>query len=106
MCYRHCCPGPLKQKPSCATLPASKPASKREVTHMAHNRVSGVRSVELGVRDLRQSADFYNKVWALEEVASDTGTIHFRATGAEHHVLTIHRRKKPAVLVVHFAAPD
>src|SRR6516162_648112 len=73
---------------------------------MAHNRVTGVRSVELGVRDLRQSADFYNKIWALEEVASDTGTIQFRATGAEHHVLTIHERKKPALLGVHFAAPD
>jgi len=73
---------------------------------MAQHRVTGVRSVELGVRDLRQSADFYSKVWSLEEIASEADTIHFRATGAEHHVLTIHERKKPALLAVHFAAPD
>src|SRR5262245_19471884 len=73
---------------------------------MAQHRVTGVRIVELGVRDLRQSADFYSKVWALEEIASQADTIHFRATGAEHHVLTIHERKKPALLGVHFAAPD
>ncbi len=73
---------------------------------MAHATVTGVRSIELGVRDLRQSADFYAKVWALEEVASETDSIHFRATGGEHHVLTIRERKKPALLGVHFAAPD
>jgi catechol 2,3-dioxygenase-like lactoylglutathione lyase family enzyme len=73
---------------------------------MAHNRVTGVRSIELGVRDLRQSAEFYSKVWALEEIASETDSIHFRATGAEHHVLTIRERKKPALLGVHFAASD
>jgi len=73
---------------------------------MAHNRVTGVRSIELGVRDLRQSAEFYSKVWALEEVGSETDSIHFRATGAEHHVLTICERKKPALLGVHFAAAD
>ncbi|TMJ25597.1 MAG: hypothetical protein E6G96_15415 [Alphaproteobacteria bacterium] len=73
---------------------------------MANGRVTGVRSIELGVRDLRQSADFYSKTWALEEVGSEADSIHFRATGAEHHVLTIRERKKPALLGVHFAAPD
>ena len=38
---------------------------------MTNSRVTGVRSVELGVRDLHQSADFYTKVWALEEVPSE-----------------------------------
>jgi catechol 2,3-dioxygenase-like lactoylglutathione lyase family enzyme len=73
---------------------------------MANGTVSGVRSIELGVRDLHQSAQFYGKVWALEEVASQADTIHFRATGSEHHVLTIRERKQPALLGVHFAAPD
>src|SRR5436190_415733 len=73
---------------------------------MANGRVTGVRSIELGVRDLRQSADFYSKTWALEEVGSEADSIHFRATGAEHHVLTIRERKQPALLGVHFAAPD
>ena len=38
---------------------------------MMNAKVSGVRSIELGVRDLQQSADFYTKVWALEQVGSE-----------------------------------
>ena len=73
---------------------------------MTHARVTGVRSIELGVRDLQQSADFYTKVWALEEVSSEADTRHFRATGGEHHVLTIRERPKPELLGVHFSATD
>src|SRR5713101_7035608 len=73
---------------------------------MTQGRVTGVRSIELGVRDLHQSADFYTKIWALEEVSSDGDSIHFRATGGEHHVLTIRERAKPSLLGVHFAAVD
>src|SRR5258705_1265730 len=50
---------------------------------MTNSRVTGVRSIELGVRDLHQSAEFYTKVWALEEVSADGDSIHFRATGGE-----------------------
>ena len=53
---------------------------------MMNAKVSGVRSIELGVRDVRQSADFYTKVWALEEVGSEGDTTHFRGTGGEHHL--------------------
>src|ERR1700757_5467144 len=73
---------------------------------MDNSRVTGVRSIELGVRDLNQSADFYSKAWALEEVGSEADSIRFRATGGEHHVLTIRERPKPALLGVHFAAND
>jgi catechol 2,3-dioxygenase-like lactoylglutathione lyase family enzyme len=73
---------------------------------MANGRVTGVRSIELGVRDLHLSAEFYSKVWALEEVSSAADAVHFRATGGEHHVLTIRERPKPALLGVHFAAAD
>ena len=37
---------------------------------MTNARVIGVRSVELGVRDLTQSAAFYRNVWGLDEVES------------------------------------
>jgi catechol 2,3-dioxygenase len=73
---------------------------------MTNSRVTGVRSIELGVRDLHQSAEFYTKVWALEQVCSEGDGMHFRATGGEHHVLTIRERPKPALLGVHFAAND
>ena len=73
---------------------------------MLNGKVGGVRSIELGVRDLRQSADFYTKVWALEEVSADGDAIHLRGTGGDHHVLTIRERPKPSLLGVNFAAPD
>ena len=73
---------------------------------MTNSRVTGVRSIELGVRDLHRSAEFYSKAWALEEVAAEGDSMQFRATGGEHHVLTIRERAKPALLGVHFAAPD
>jgi catechol 2,3-dioxygenase len=73
---------------------------------MANSTVTGVRSIELGVRDLHQSAEFYTKVWALEEVSAAGDTMHFRATGGEHHVLTIRERPQASLLGVHFAAAD
>src|SRR5262249_31160394 len=78
----------------------------QEVTTMTNSRVTGVRSIELGVRDLHQSAEFYTKVWALEQVCSEGDSIHFRATGGEHHMLTIRVRRRPALLGVHLAAND
>ena len=73
---------------------------------MVNSRVTGVRSIELGVRDLQQSAEFYSKIWALEEVASEGDSIYFRGTGAEHHVLTLRQRPKAGFLGVHFAADN
>jgi catechol 2,3-dioxygenase-like lactoylglutathione lyase family enzyme len=73
---------------------------------MTNGKVSGVRSIELGVRDLQQSVDFYTKVWALEEVSTDGDAVHLRATGGEHHVLTLRERPKPSLLGVNFASPD
>jgi catechol 2,3-dioxygenase len=73
---------------------------------MANSTVTGVRSIELGERDLHQSAEFYTKVWALEEVSAAGDTMHFRATGGEHHVLTIRERPQASLLGVHFAAAD
>ena len=69
-------------------------------------RVTGLRSAELAVFDLKQSADFYSRVWALEPVAAEGDTIHMRATGSEHHVLTLRERPRAALLGVHFEAPD
>src|ERR1700739_4306563 len=73
---------------------------------MINARVTGLRSVELGVPDLDKSAEFYRNVWGLEDVLSTRDTIHMRGTGAEHHVLTLRQRPKAAFLGVHFAAAD
>lgn len=72
---------------------------------MSQATVTGLRSVELAVFDLKKSADFYSRVWALEPVAIEGDTIHMRATGAEHHVVTLRERPRAALLGVHFQAP-
>jgi catechol-2,3-dioxygenase len=69
-------------------------------------RINGVRSVELGVHDLRKSAEFYRQVWALEDVAAQGDTIRLRGTSQEHHVVTLRERPLASLLGVHFSAPD
>ncbi len=69
-------------------------------------RVTGVRSVELGVRDINESIKFYGDVWGLEVASSEGDAIHLRGTGTEHHVVTLRETGKPTLLGVHFAAPD
>jgi catechol 2,3-dioxygenase-like lactoylglutathione lyase family enzyme len=69
-------------------------------------RITGLRSVELGVADLDKAAAFYRNVWGLEDVVSTGDTLHLRGTGAEHHVLTLRQRPKSAFLGVHFAAEN
>ena len=73
---------------------------------MINARVTGLRSVELGVPDLDKAASFYRNVWGLEDVVSTADTIHLRGTGAEHHVLTLRQRPKAGFLGVHFAAAN
>jgi catechol 2,3-dioxygenase-like lactoylglutathione lyase family enzyme len=71
---------------------------------MNNARVTGLRSVELAVPNLTQSAAFYSRVWGLEPVVSDGETIHLRGNGTEHHAATLRERATPALLGVHFAA--
>jgi catechol 2,3-dioxygenase-like lactoylglutathione lyase family enzyme len=73
---------------------------------MINAKVTGLRGVELGVRDLHQSAAFYSHVWGLEPVGGQGDTIRLRGNGAEHHVVTLRERPTPGLLGVHFAAAD
>src|SRR6476469_7462942 len=73
---------------------------------MTDTRINGLRSIELGVHDLRKSAEFYRRVWALEDVAAEGDTIHMRGTGREHHVITLRERPRAGLLGVHFSAAD
>ena len=61
---------------------------------MSTAQINGLRSIELGVHDLQKSAEFYRRVWALEDVAADGDTIHMRGTGREHHVITLRERPR------------
>jgi catechol-2,3-dioxygenase len=73
---------------------------------MLDPRVNGLRGVELAVFDINASANFYKEIWALEEVSREADLIRLRATGNEHHVLTLHQRPKAGLICVVFAAPD
>jgi catechol 2,3-dioxygenase-like lactoylglutathione lyase family enzyme len=73
---------------------------------MNNAKVIGLRGVELGVRDLHQSAAFYSHVWGLEPVGGQGDTVHLRGSGAEHHVVTLRERPTASLLGVHFAAAD
>jgi catechol 2,3-dioxygenase-like lactoylglutathione lyase family enzyme len=73
---------------------------------MSEPRISGLRSIELGVHDLQKSAEFYRRVWALEDVAGEGDTLHLRGTSRDHHVLTLRERPRAGLLGVHFSAAD
>lgn len=73
---------------------------------MSDARVTAVRSVEFGVRDVDAAADFYGGVWNLDPVAGHDGARYFRGTGPEHHILALHEREEPALIRVNLAARD
>src|SRR5262245_13230598 len=73
---------------------------------MTNAKVTGVRSIELGVPHLDRAAAFYSHVWGLDPVARENGTVHLRANGTEHHTVTLRERPKSELLGVHFSAPD
>src|SRR5215467_7984264 len=73
---------------------------------MGNAKVTGLRGIELGVTDLHESAAFYRHVWGLDPVASENDTIHLRANGSEHHIVTLRERPKAGLLGIHFATQD
>jgi catechol 2,3-dioxygenase len=71
---------------------------------MTEAKVTALRSIELGVPDLKASMEFYTSVWGLEAVTADGDAVYLRGTGAEHHVVTLRQQPKASLLGVHFAA--
>jgi catechol 2,3-dioxygenase len=67
------------------------------MTH-ASSRVSGLRSVSLGVPDLKLAEDFFTQVWRLTVVHRDAHSLYLRASGADHHVLALHATSNPACI--------
>lgn len=67
--------------------------------------IAGLRSVALVVPDVAASARFYTDVWRLDEAARrDDGSVWLRATGADHHVLSLHPGARAALRDVTFRA--
>lgn len=53
--------------------------------------ISGLRSVALDVPDLARAEDFYTRVWHLAVTARTADALYLRGTGADHHLLALHR---------------
>src|SRR6266705_2515639 len=73
---------------------------------MNNAKVTGLRGVELGVKDLSQSIAFYQCIWGLDPVVSEGDTVYLRANGSEHHIVTLRERPKHGLLGIHFATQD
>ncbi|MEJ0072039.1 MAG: hypothetical protein WDO24_28675 [Pseudomonadota bacterium] len=73
---------------------------------MARAAVDGLRSLELGVRDLAASIRFYTETWGLRVVAADARAATLRGTGPYHHLLGLRARPEPALLRLDLTAPD
>jgi catechol 2,3-dioxygenase len=67
-------------------------------------RPSGLRSVAIGVPDVRASARFYTDVWRLQPVAEGGGSVYLRGSGAYHHILALHPRERVELLRIDLAA--
>lgn len=65
------------------------------MTH-ASSRVSALRSVALTVPDLALAEKFYTETWHLSVAARTADALYLRGTGADHHLLALHRAAGPA----------
>jgi catechol 2,3-dioxygenase len=68
--------------------------------------VTGLRGVDLGVRDVAAQVRFYTDVWRLAVVAERNGSVYLRGSGGYCHILALHPRSEPALLCVNLAAAD
>lgn len=58
---------------------------------MASALIESVRSVALEVPDLGRAERFYTETWRLAVAAREDGALYLRGTGADHHLLALHR---------------
>jgi catechol 2,3-dioxygenase-like lactoylglutathione lyase family enzyme len=66
-------------------------------------RLRTLRSVALRTPDAATAAGFYQDVWGLEQVDSDSGVSWLRGTGEEHHILEIRTAERNALGKIAFS---
>lgn len=59
--------------------------------------IKALRSVALDVSDLSLAEDFYTRVWHLDVIDRTDDAIYLRGTGADHHLLSLHRGTSVAI---------
>ena len=73
---------------------------------MSKARVSRLRGIALAAPKATEAVEFYVKCWGLQEVAREPGAVYLRASGSEHHVLSLHDRDAKGIAYLHFATQD
>ena len=73
---------------------------------MSRAKVTAVRSVEVGFADPTKALQFFTEVWNLECIGENDGAHYLRGTGAFHHIMTIRRMAKPALIRMVLDAAD
>lgn len=61
-----------------------------------------LRSIAIGVTDLAAAEKFYSDTWRLMPVARSDDAVYLRGSGADHHILALHRSEQPDVRRVDF----
>jgi catechol 2,3-dioxygenase len=61
-----------------------------------------LRSIAIGVTDLAAAEQFYVSTWRLAPVARSADAVYLRGSGADHHVLALHRSDRPEVRRIDF----
>jgi catechol 2,3-dioxygenase-like lactoylglutathione lyase family enzyme len=73
---------------------------------MSKARVSRLRGIALSAPKAIEAAEFYVKSWGLAEVARAPGAVYLRASGPEHHILSLHEGPTKGIAYLHFATQD
>lgn len=61
-----------------------------------------LRSIAIGVTDLAAAEQFYVSTWRLAPAARTADAVYLRGSGADHHILALHRSEQPDVRRVDF----
>jgi catechol 2,3-dioxygenase len=61
-----------------------------------------LRSIAIGVTDLAAAEEFYVSTWRLTVAARSADAVYLRGSGADHHILALHRSAQPDVRRVDF----
>jgi catechol 2,3-dioxygenase len=61
-----------------------------------------LRSIAIGVTDLAAAEKFYVSTWRLTVAARSDDAVYLRGSGADHHILALHRSAQPDVRRVDF----
>jgi catechol 2,3-dioxygenase len=73
---------------------------------MSMARVRALRSVDLGFADPDKALRFFTEVWNLTVVGEIAGVHYLRGTGAFHHIVSLRRMVKPAMIRMVLDAAD